>query len=841
MATMELLRAKASITVLLLVSGAGLHLLGCGSDLPPPYEPPRPISGPQSDVDPARSMEDLFLSTPEVLETIPPPVILARMDAFLRVVHPSRMEAATVDQLALLGEREALETRLKGLRIGALDLIKARLRGLTGTTDPTLQRVAAIRGAQAVTSLKHGTVEGRVRARSLLEEALTWDPSNPLVAILLSRVLKTGSYHARSLKILDRYGQASWGKDLLDLERLRAWIGEFQTTLEDKKLDRAIDIADKLLQRRGPRPWVLMERAHVLMLQQRWTEAKVACKQALRSLEQRPLDKERYPEISGVADLYLGYMEGRDFEFHRADSLFRLAVMELDASSMPSPVLDLMKVPWDLLSPQERLAYDHVPDRERWLQDLWRQEDPILATPHLAENQVFYWSRIARAMVHFSRMRLELRGPETAPGRAVLRFGWPSALYYLDGQTLMGTERDVMRIASSALDFSVYRDIVMEYDFRWTDQPDSVNSHDIIFQDRGGDNLFTPVDSLVPPHWPPRIFDLSFRGRYYPAATETYRFQEANGSTELLVAMETLWPDLTVPYPLSGLTFRGTLEAQLARYELTDVPQPEMSPLARAGFGMEVGGADPSHGKLWATRESIKLPLDSEYHAVDRGRTYRRRFGTASWSNLSGSQRIATMARLRNDAGKIVGLSVNNGKELALPQWPESDLAMSDILFAARISNGDLRERDWEVRPGVTAYGIPRDSLEIVPRASMDLLPGEDLYALFEVYNLEPGSGVTNCEVRRVVEKLNPDSTVAYGVGATDNTSTLIRFGINWWVVYTGIGLPPLEEGAYRLRIVAFDRNAFQVVEKSRRFNVVAGRKLAEAYPWHRLKPEEAP
>jgi hypothetical protein len=165
---------------------------------------------------------------------------------------------------------------------------------------------------------------------------------------------------------------------------------------------------------------------------------------------------------------------------------------------------------------------------------------------------------------------------------------------------------------------------------------------------------------------------------------------------------------------------------------------------------------------------------------------------------------------------------------------------MSDILFATRISNGGRKERNWEVKPGVTAYGIPRDSLKIVPRASMDFLPGEDFYALFELYNLSPGTGVTHCEVRRVVEKLNADSTVAYSVGATDNTSTLIRYGINWWTVYTGIGLPQLEEGSYRLRIVAFDRNAYRVVEKTKRFNVVAGRRLAEAYPWHRLKPEDA-
>jgi hypothetical protein len=577
------------------------------------------------------------------------------------------------------------------------------------------------------------------------------------------------------------------------------------------------------------------------MLQERWTEAKVACKQTLRSLRQDPLDKERYPELSGVAHLYLAYMEGRDFEFGRADSLYRLAVGELRASEVPSAVLDLMEIPWDLLSPDERLTYDHIPNRERWLQDFWRQEDPILATPHLAENQVFYWNRIAQTLLYFSRLRLELTGPETEPGRAVLRFGWPALLYYDHGQTLLGTQRDVMRIASSALDYSVYRGMIMEYDFRWSDRPDTVHQLDILFQDRGGDNLYTPVDSIVPPHWPPRIFDLSFRGWYYPMATEVYRFQEDDGSTEVLVALETLWPDLTVPYPLSGLTFRGSLDADLTRYELVDVPEPVTSPLASGGFGMEVGDADPSHGKLWATRESIKLRLNSEVQAIDRARTFRRRIGVTSWDNLAGTTRIASMARIRNDAGKIVGLSVNNGGELALPHWPESDLAMSDILFAARISDGDRKERNWEVRPGVTAYGIPRDSLEIVPRASMDFLPGEDLFALFEIYNLDPGSGVTTCEVRRVVEKLNPDSTVAYSVGATDNTSTLIRFGINQWVVYTGIGLPRLEEGPYRLRIVAFDRNAFRVVERSKRFNVVAGRKLAEIYPWHRLKPEETP
>jgi hypothetical protein len=245
---------------------------------------------------------------------------------------------------------------------------------------------------------------------------------------------------------------------------------------------------------------------------------------------------------------------------------------------------------------------------------------------------------------------------------------------------------------------------------------------------------------------------------------------------------------------------------------------------------------------FWTNADHVELDMDAEITAPDRGRTYRRRIGSFQWDGLEpGMTKVASLLRIRDDEGKIVALSANNGGELPVPEWPESDLAVSDILFAAEISDGGREERRWEVEPGVTAWGVPRDSLTIVPRGGTALLPDEGLFVLFEVYNISPGSGVSHCEVRRVVEKLHPDSTVAYSVSATDNTSTLIRYGINRWVAWTGMGLPQLEEGMYRLRIVVFDRNAYRVVEKSKTFHVVPGRELAEAYPWRRLKPEETP
>ncbi|MBU1699263.1 MAG: tetratricopeptide repeat protein, partial [Candidatus Eisenbacteria bacterium] len=814
------MKAISYSVLTIFLAGSFLTFLGgCGSRLPPPYKPMRPkqFTWILLEEDPTKAIVALLFRS-SAIDSIPPPITLRRIDALLRRLHPSQIEPDAVDRLALLREEEELERQLQELHIGMGDLVRFRLGIGMGDDDTIFRRLAGILGSKAILSLHYGTVEGRIHARQYLESGLIWDPDNPILTILLSRLLKMGSYHWLSTKMLERYGRGSRGRDLMDLEQMRAWEGHYQTTLEEKNLRKAHKYIDKILERNGRRPWILLEQARLYIEGDRDTDARPLLEEALSAMRDDLAAKDETGaeisprELRGNAYFLSATLESNRLEYDKADSLFRLAFEDLRHSEGGGYLADLMALPWDLFSAEEKLEYDSNPNRDAWLEHFWHTEDPILATPHLRENQVEYWTRIAIAKTRFDRLRNELTGPETEPGAAILRFGRPARFEFLNGQPKAGSS------IHPSIDFSIFRKLIMSYTFRYTTNPQDSVKRVLAFDDGGGNNLFTCIDSLATLVWPPRVFDFSFRGLYYPMAMDAARFQEHNGTTRLIVGLETLWPNLQVPFPLSEYSFEGSLEAISTRYQMRDQ-------------------GDIYFGKPMGTRE---LPMDRIVPAQGRGSLFQRRIATLEWDHLpAGISRVASLLKLRDNTGVIVGYSADNGDKIIHPGWDTGKLEMSDILFAAHISDNGLSERDWEIRPGVTAYGIPRDSLKIIPRGSTKLLPGEDLFILFEVYNLSPGSGVSQCEIRQILEKIRPDGTVAYSVGSADATSSLIRYGINWWVSWNGIGLSELKEGRYRLRIIAFDQNAFQAVEKTKSFTVLSGQHLAGEYPWRRLKPEE--
>ncbi|MBD3336719.1 MAG: GWxTD domain-containing protein, partial [Candidatus Eisenbacteria bacterium] len=550
------LRAAMRSAAALLILGM---LSGCAGGPPPPYEPPRPGDYPWALLarDPTREVVS-WLHDPQRLEEIPPPLALDRIDALTRRLHPSQIEPDAVNRAALEREQRELDRRLSELHIGMRELIIARWNGRNGSDDPVLRRLGGLLGAKAVLALHYGTVEGRLAARELIERALVWDPGNPVLAILLARVLKMGAYHRLSMEILERYGQGRYARGLLDLERLRAWEGQFQATRDPERLERAHDFVVELLERHGRRPWILLEKARLELEGEHDERAEALCREALNRLGTSPSSNQ--VALRGTAHLNLAYIEGRALETARADSLYKLARAQLVAAQSRGRLTDLMKYPWDLLSRDERMDYDQSPDQRRWLEDFWNAEDPILATPGIEENQIEYWNRIMAAEAHFGRLRLELTGPETEPGRAVLRFGWPKRVAFQAGQTRSGT-RTVL-----GLDFGIYRNLLMNYVFHYPHAPKRAVERTAVFEDGGGDDLFAPAHPLRGSSWPPRIFDFSFGGRYFPMDADCSRFQQADGSTSVIAAVETLWPNPRVLYPLSDWTFHGALFGSMAHY-----------------------------------------------------------------------------------------------------------------------------------------------------------------------------------------------------------------------------------------------------------------------------------
>jgi hypothetical protein len=154
---------------------------------------------------------------------------------------------------------------------------------------------------------------------------------------------------------------------------------------------------------------------------------------------------------------------------------------------------------------------------------------------------------------------------------------------------------------------------------------------------------------------------------------------------------------------------------------------------------------------------------------------------------------------------------------LSVPGFPDDRLGVSDLLLADALR--PLAERPER-----------REELGIVPSRTLRFRRGEPVHVYFEVYGLETDSeGVARYRVEFAVEdaeERNLVQRIARGVvelfsGTGDQEPRVVwertvRLTGDRSIEYISVGLPPLDEGTYRMRLQVTDLSSGGVAGSER-------------------------
>ena len=709
------------------------------------------------------------------------------------------------DQLGIREELEAevgsIRAEIDDLDLGAGSIMRLRLGTPTPEESAEFRRAADLYTRWALARMRAGNADGRVRGAQLLEEARTFDPSNPMLATVQATYLDMAGFPSNAIRALDEFERKYGLHEIVELSRFRKNLRQWILVGYPEFAARARELGNEMIERAGgwdeAPSWALMEMARFYFVSDSVGRAEETATGVAESGGRDPGDV----EAAARAHLLLGLIEVRRMEHARAASHFALArqfsslTPSLDALSL------LLRVPWDIWSDEQRGEYDRSLAQTEWIQRYWREYDPIRATPRIFENEIDYEARVAEALFRFDGVDLRRAGPFTEPGRAVLRFGWPNRWERLGARPPGETESDVF------FDFSVH--LNWRFDYDW--DPGTELRREILFEDRSGARgYFSTQDSLRPPAWPPYRFDDGFLGRAYPFDTNVARFRLPEGRTRVFLSFDTVLPNYSVRYPLQGLRYEGEATVETA--------------LLRAL------GADG-----WILEEEGSLVLDREQTEIGV-REFRRRSGQLVLDHLEpGSYRLPSFLRLRAESGRTLHLGIDNTLSFDVEGFGSDAIESSDILITSVLEGIVQEEVQREIAPGWVAYGPDPAAFDVWPRASRRFLVGENLAYYLELYNLAQRQGVATVDLEVSLQKLDREGEVEFEVILGESKDRIIKFGIRQWNIARSLGLGTLELGTYRLSIEAFDRVGRRKVRRDADFEVVSPEEMMAYYRWSSL------
>ena len=787
----SLRRARGILSCLGLVVW-GLN--GCAGGLEP-YKPRRPSASYRA---PQLLFSERTLLEPRI-ET--PAQTLARIEAVFQEVAEVEDPDDRGIRAELDAEVDSIRAAVDRLDLGAASIMRLRLGTPNAEEIEQFHRAAGLYTRWALARMRAASADDRVRGAELLEEARTFDASDPILATVQATYLDMAGFRSNAIRALDEYEMEYGIHELVELSRYRKNLRQWTLTGFPEYAQRARRLGDEMVTRSGgwnqAPSWALMEMARFYFLSDSLERAEEIAAEIGRKEGPEPGDG----ATAARAELLLGLIEVRRLEHARASPHFALA---LQAASI-TPSLEwlslLLRIPWDLWSDEEQAEYDRSLSQAEWVQKYWRDYDPIRATPRLFEGHIDYQARVAEALLRFDDVDLRRSGPLTEPGRAVLRFGWPDLWERLGGTPPPGAEDDV------AFDFAVHP--TWRFDYEWT--PGTGRRKEIRFQDRSGARgYFVAQDSLRPPGWPYHRFDEGFLGRAYPFDSNVARFRSPEGRTRVFLSFDTVLPNYSVRFPLQGVRYEGEVTVETA--------------LLRAI------GAD-----TWILQGERAIVLDREQ--VEIGvREFRRRSGQLVLDYLeTGRYRLPSFLRLRDERSRTLHVGIENGFSFEVEGFGSDAIESSDILITSALEGIVQTEVEREITPGWVAYGPDPDAFDIWPRASRKFLVGEDLAYYLELYNLAQRQGVATVDIEVSLQKLDPEGEIEYEVILGESKDSLIKFGVRQWNIARSFGLGALEPGTYRLAIEAFDRVGRRKVQRQADFEVVLPDELMVYYRWARL------
>ncbi len=830
------LRPRCS--ALLLAGLLGLiALAGCIHRDPEPYVPDRPFVGPSGKrpAEPASAgsypERELIASGAARLRSgeLSPPAAVAEVSQIIRAVYQQaalpRMEGRI---LLLAAAIDSVKSEIERLGITGGAVMRQRLDRARPEDLERFRAAAQLYERWGLLGMRDGRVEERTAGGARIEQAIDWAPEDPIPTLLLSAYEDVAGFRSNALERLDRFVQAHGPSDVIDLARMRKNEREWKIEGDTTALATARSIAKEVAGRHGgwteAEPWLLMERSRLAFFSDSLDAAGALASAALATARARA---DTYTEVE--AHLMLGITMTRFLDYPEAtghlDAALEVAARDANAGELAS----WLTVPWDQWTPAEREQYDRNPDRVGTIERFWQITDPIWATPRLLENRTEYRCRVAEAWFTFSDVDPITPGPLTEPGRAILRFGWPTAWKHQGSRPLLGSARQ-------PLDFSVYQTWRFEYEvgltgadpFELTDDMRRARRQ-IVFQEIPGTSRFHCADSLTAPDWPPSFFNFDFLGHGYHYHTTTTRFRDPTGGTKLYVAIDTQLPDYALRYPMQGIRFSGSASIDLTLYR--EERRGEKASRRDSTAAVRLEGK-----RQWISGARQSLVLRDE----DRMRQsweFRRRAGMAHVGRLpAGRLRVASMLSLVDDRGRVVALGADNGDTLTLRDFSEGALDASDLMLLTTLGDSLGDETERTPAPGIVVYGYDLADLRPLPKGGRLFLRGERIAYYLELYNLELASRDRPAvEFSTAIERLSEDGEPEYRVTFRGEGWRLDKEQVTQWNIARSLGVTDLDPGLYRLIVTVDAGKREMALYRAAYFRVVEPDDLAALYRWSEL------
>ena len=827
-----------SLSALLLAGILSLTALaGCIHRDPEPYVPDRPFVGPSGQRPAELPNEGTYpelelIATGEARlrsGTLSPPAAMAEISQVMRVVYQQAALPRTEGRLLLLTAAiDSVKAEVEGLGITGGAVMRQRLDHARPEDVERFKVAAQLYQRWGLLAMRDGRVEERTAGVSRLEQAIEWTPEDPIPTLLLSAYEDVAGFRSNSLERLDRFAREHGPSDVVDLARMRknerVWKLEGDTT----GLSIARGIAKEVAAHEGgwfqADPWLLMERARLSFFSDSLGAAAALAERALTTAKART---DAYTEVE--AHLMLGVTTTRLLAYADAtehlDRALELAAREPSTGELAS----WLTVPWDQWTRAQREQYDRNPDRVGVIERYWQFSDPIWATPRMLENRTEYRRRVAEAWFTFSDVDPVTPGPLTEPGRAILRFGWPTEWVRQGARPLLGSNR-------GTLEFSVYQTWRFGYDvgmtgtdpFELTDEKRRAR-REIVFQEIPGTARFHCADSLTAPDWPPSLFNFDFLGHGYHYHSTTSRFRDPTGGTKLYVAIDTQLPDYAVRYPMQGIRFDGSASIDLAVYR--EERRGEKFSLRDSTAAIRLEGK-----RHWISGARQRLILSDE-DRMQQSWEFRRRAGMVRLGHLPpGRMRIASLLSLIDKENRVVALGADNGDTLTLRDFAQGSLDASDLMLLSTLGDtlGDETERT--PAPGIVVYGYDLADLKPLPKGSRLFLRGERIAYYFELYNLDlVARDRPAIEFSTAIERLSDDGEAEYRVTFRGEGWRLEKPQVTQWNIARSLGATDLDPGIYRLVVTVDAGKREMALYRTAYFRVVEPDDLAALYRWSEL------
>jgi len=730
----------------------------------------------------------------------PVPYASARLHAIFREVGSATPEPDW--QSGLLGQEiESIKDALDRLKIGAGTLLRHRLGNSHPEETQRLRSAAMLYARWGIAMMRTGEINQRIWGAQKLDEALTFDPGNELITLAICCYQQVGGLWSNALQTLDDHVASYGTSDLIDLERMRLRLREWTIWRDSGALVKALDLARSTRARHGSPErcpdWLDLEQARLYFAADSIARAEEYARRAVGGIGTALGSSDTADSITAAqAELMLGIIEVRRLEYIKGarhlDRAAELASNTPDLTGLGS----WLTIPWDLWTEEERRIYGRSLDRNAMLEEYWRVNDPIQATPFVSECRVEYLRRVGEAWFLLQGIHAFHPGPLTDAGRTILRYGLPMEWTPLSRELAsvipQGEEAAGWRLTYTLPSLQGWRKSTFRFREDGTGHPGA-----------------TGVDA---PGLEAFVFDHRFAGRGYRLDTAICRFREPDGSTRVTLVFDTYLPQYEVRFPMSGHRFDGEARVTTAIYRLL-------------------------HDQVWTPGAQAEMVLDRETLIESRW-NFRRRTGVHTWNHVNpGIVRFASLLELRDQRGRMTALAVDNGEDGNLGAFGWDDLEASDLQLMARVDFGPLSERELQLRPGLIAFGPDPEEFSHLPRAGRHLLSGEDLAFYLEVYNLRTEEGLTEAELMTSLERVREDGGLDYSVSLRGQANVLRRPQVSQWNIARTFGLGGLPVGRYRLTVAVVDRTDGRRVARSVPFRVVSEDDLVDLYGWKTIEP----